>query len=129
MEIGEIISYAVTALGAGGITSFVHWRASKRTAVAEAAKAEVEVKADEIENIRKSVEVYQTIIGDQNKRINELTAEVQQLRDERRAMEEDYKRQLRSMQAQITELYRALGIKTSKAARGADGRYTARKDG
>ena len=92
-------------------------------AAAEAAKAEVSVKADEIDNIRKSLEVYQTIIADQNNRIAELTAEVQQLRDEKAQMERDYQRQLRTMQGQIADLYRALGVKTQKAVRGADGRF------
>ena len=123
MDIYEILSYAATAAGAGGLTQFLNWRASKRTASAEAAKAEVGVKADEIENIRKSLEVYQTIIADQNARIAELTAEVQQLRDEKAQMERDYQRQLRTMQGQISDLYRALGVKTQKAARGADGRF------
>lgn len=123
MDVYEILSYAATAVGAGGLTQFLNWRASKRTAAAEAAKAEVGVKADEIENIRKSLEVYQTIIADQNARIAELTAEVQQLRDEKAQMERDYQRQLRAMQGQISDLYRALGVKTQKAARGADGRF------
>lgn len=123
MDVYEILSYAATAVGAGGLTQFLNWRTSKRTAAAEAAKAEVGVKADEIENIRKSLDVYQTIIADQNARIAELTAEVQQLRDEKAQMERDYQRQLRTMQGQISDLYRALGVKTQKAARGADGRF------
>ena len=48
---------------------------------------------------------------------------MQQLRDEKAQMERDYQRQLRTMQGQIADLYRALGVKTQKAARGADGRF------
>lgn len=110
MEFGDIISYMASAAGGGGLVGILNWRFSRK-------KAAESVKTDEIENIRSSISVYQTIISDQNQRINELTAEVKQLRDERRVMEADYQRQLRQMQNQITELYRALGIRTGKRVR------------
>lgn len=107
MEWGEIIGYAASALGGGGIASVINWRTAKR-------KATEEVKSDEIENIRKSVEVYQTIINDQNKRIAELNEEVQKLRDERREMEKSYQAQIASLQRQIVEITRALGIRSKE---------------
>ena len=110
MEAIELISYIGTAIGAGGLTQLFNWKINKK-------KAKAEVQADEIENIRKSVEVYQTIISDQNKRIAELTEEVQTLRKEKREMEESYAKQIALLQEQIVEINRALGIRAKTAIR------------
>ena len=117
MEIGEIIGYALSALGGGGIASIFNWRINKN-------KAKEEVKSDEIENIRKSVEVYQTIITDlktrndeQNTKINELTQEVEQLRREKREAEMEHQRQIQNLQRQIVEITKALGIKANERVR------------
>lgn len=110
MEFGDILGYVISAVGGGGVTQLVNWRLNKK-------KGQVEVQADEIDNIRKSVEVYQTIIADQNKRINELTVEVQQLRTEKRQMEETYQAQIATLQKQIVEINRVLGINAQKAIR------------
>lgn len=125
MEIGEIIGYALSALGGGGIASIFNWRINKN-------KAKEEVKSDEIENIRKSVEVYQTIITDlktrndeQNTKINELTQEVEQLRREKREAEIEHQRQIQNLQKQIVEITKALGIKANERVRDEKtGRYT-----
>ena len=50
-------------------------------------------------------------------RISELEEEVRNLRQERQAMQDDYQRQLAAMQQQISELYRALGMKAKAAAK------------
>lgn len=116
----EIMGYIGTALGAGGITQVVNWRINKK-------KAKVEVQADEIENIRKSVEVYQTIISDQSKRIAELTEEVQTLRREKKEMDETYTRQISVLQQQIIEISRAIGIKAQTTIRDGKNTYHERK--
>lgn len=111
MEISEIVSYVVTALGAGGVTQFANWRISRR-------KASAEVKSDEIDNMRKAMQdFYEPLVERQNKRIGELEEEVRNLRQERQAMQDDYQRQLAAMQQQISELYRALGMKAKAAAK------------
>lgn len=66
MELGEILTYAATALGGGGIASVLNWRWNKR-------KAAAETKQDEIEVIRKTIEdVYKPTIDYQNSQIKEL---------------------------------------------------------
>lgn len=110
MELGEILGYVISAIGGGGITQFFNWRINKK-------KGQVEVDASEIDNIKKSVEVYQTIIADQNKRISELTQEVQELRAEKREMEQSYQAQIAVLQKQIIEINRVLGINAQKTIR------------
>lgn len=117
MEFGEIIGYVATALGGGGIATIFNWRINK-------SKAKEEVKSDEIENIKKSVEVYQTIISDlkasdaeKTQRINELTAEIKQLREDKLQSELSYQRQIQTLQKQIVEITKVLGIKANERAR------------
>lgn len=116
ISIGEILGYLGAAGGGGGIAAIFNWRYNKK-------KNAQDIRADEIENIRKSLEVYQTIISDQNKRILELNEEVQKLREDKIKMEESYQHQLAAMQRQITELYRALGVRANKQARNKLGQY------
>lgn len=66
MDFGEIMTYAATALGGGGIASVLNWRWNKR-------KAAAETKQDEIEVIRKTIEeVYKPTIDYQNDQIEKL---------------------------------------------------------
>ena len=63
MEIGEIITYVVTALGGGGAGWLVNWKWGRR-------KEAASVKADEIENMRKAMaDFYDPLVERQNKRI------------------------------------------------------------
>lgn len=110
MDVNEIFNLVIAALGGGGITSLVNWRLHKR-------KEAAEVKSDEIENIRKSVEVYQTIIADQNKRIGELTEEVNTLREQLRVERDEHQRQIDSLQKQIIAITRVLGIQSNQKLR------------
>ena len=111
MELGEIIGYGLTALGGGGIASIFNWRINKR-------KANAEVKTDELENLRKTMQdFYDPLVKKQNERISELESEVKTLRQERRDMELAYQKQIQVLQKQIVEITKALGIKTSKRAR------------
>ena len=112
MAWGEIIGYIGTAIGAGGLTQIVNWRLNRN-------KAREEVKSDEIDNIKKSVEVYQTIIADQSKRITELTEEVNGLREQLRNERGEYQRQIDSLQKQIIAITRVLGIQSSQRIRAA----------
>lgn len=111
MELGEIIGYGLTALGGGGIASIFNWRINKR-------KANAEVKTDELENLRKTMQdFYDPLVKKQNERISELESEVKTLRQERRDMELAYQKQIQVLQKQIVEITKALGIKTSARAR------------
>lgn len=122
MDINEIWNILVGAAGGGVLTQIVNWRINRKKGMAEAKNAEAEAsntaedaRAKEIENVRKSVEVYQTIIADQNKRISELTEEVNQIRRERAEMENKYQTQIALLQSQIVEINRALGIRAKNA--------------
>lgn len=110
MAWGEIIGYVGTAIGAGGITQLVNWKLNR-------SKAREEVKSDEIDNIKKSVEVYQTIIADQNKRISELTDEVNTLREQLHMERNEHQKQIDSLQKQIIEITKVLGMQNRKRIR------------
>ena len=108
MDTGEIISYALTALGGGGVTQFLNWRLNKR-------KGTAEVKRDEIENIHRTVEdVYKPLIEQQNERIKELEAEVRGLRDQLAKERTEHQEAMSAMQKQIVEINKALGINAKK---------------
>lgn len=119
MELGEIIGYALSALGGGGIASIFNWRINKR-------KANAEVKTDELENLRKTMQdFYDPLVKKQNERITELESEVKVLREERREMEFAYQKQIQILQKQIVEISKAIGIKVNERARDEKtGRYT-----
>ena len=89
MDIETIITAVVSALGGGGIGSFIGWRAKKRQDNADAAKTEAEAKGDQIENIEKMVEkAYKPIIEDLTQRIQKLQEKVDKLEGEKDAQNE-----------------------------------------
>ena len=121
MDFGEIMTYVGTAIGAGGLTQVVNWRVNRK-------KAKEEVKSDEIENIRKSIDVYQTIISDQNKRITELTQEVNTLREQLRIERNEHQKQIDSLQKQIIGITRVLGMQNRHQIRDErSGRFVPKK--
>lgn len=84
MEIGEIITTVIAALGGGGLGSVIGWRAKKRQEAAAAAKTETEVKGDQIENIEKLVEkAYKPIIEDLTRQVKALQEKVEKLEREK----------------------------------------------
>jgi predicted RNase H-like nuclease (RuvC/YqgF family) len=122
MDFGEIMTYIGTALGGGGLTQVVNWRINRN-------KAKEEVKSDEIENIRKSIDVYQTIISDQNKRITELTQEVNTLREQLRIERNEHQKQIDGLQKQIIEITRVLGMQNRQRIRDEKtGRFQKKED-
>ena len=129
MEIGEIISYVLTALGGGGLSGFIFWRLNKR-------QKEAEVKNQEIENINDIVEkVYKPMIDTLNERVTALDAEVRSLREERRAAAERHEAEIsaikkdcaeksEAMRKQILELSVELAKKADRQARAKNGQFT-----
>ena len=118
MEIGEIITYVVTALGGGGAGWLVNWKWGRR-------KEAANVKADEIETMKKAMEdFYDPLVKKQNERIAELEDEVKTLRKEKAEERAEHQKQIDSLQKQITELYRALGIRTVRQVRNGKGQFT-----
>ena len=133
MDIGEIIGLAVSAACGGGLTQFINWRVNKR-------KASVEVQQSEIEVIASTVRtVYEPIIKQQNDRIAQLDAEVQQLRKDKFQMQEayeaqiktikdEYGRQISNLEKRMLEVSRAVGLKTAKQVRAANGQFVKQTD-
>ena len=129
MDWTTIITGILSFVAGGGLLTIVTVNVQKK-------KMKAGVKADEIENLRNTVEsVYKPLIEEQNsriatqsRRINELEAEVKTLRDEKHQMELAYQRQIADLQKQITEITRALGIKAAKQLRNAKGQYTSERE-
>ena len=125
MEIGEIVTYVITALGGGGAGWLVNWKWNRRKNVAS-------VKADEIATMKKAMEdFYDPLLKKQNeriaqqdKRIAELENEIKASRDERAKMEASYQKQIADLQKQITDISKALGIRAVKQVRNSKGQFT-----
>ena len=125
MEIGEIVTYVMTALGGGGAGWLVNWKWGRRK---EAASA----KSDEIDNMRKAMEeFYDPLVKKQNARIAELEKEVTTLREQLAYERTEHQKQIDAqnqqialLQKQITEITRALGIKAVKQVRNNKGQFT-----
>ena len=125
MDFAEIASYIATAVGGGGLTALFNWRYNKK-------KNANDLKADEIENMRKAMmDFYEPLVAKQNEliekqdlRIAQLEREVSTLRSERRDLETMYQKQIADLQKQITDITRALGIRANKQMRNKLGQYT-----
>lgn len=124
MELETILTMVGSLLGGGSLGGVLGWRMQKR-------KQTAEVKSDEIENMRKAMEeFYDPLVKKQNeriaqqdKRIAELEAEIKASRDERAKMEKSYQEQIASLQKQITDITRALGIKANRQIRNEKGQF------
>lgn len=108
----------MTALGGGGAGWLVNWKWGRR-------KEAASVKADEIENMRKAMaDFYDPLVERQNKRIAELEDEVKTLREQLAYERTEHQKQIDSLQKQITDITRALGIKAVKQVRNNKGQFT-----
>ena len=125
-----LISSVLTFIAGGGIFTIVTLRVQKN-------KRKAEVKASDIDNMRKAMEDFYAPllkaqddrIASQNVRIKELEGEVKTLREEKNAQELQYQRQIADLQKQITDITRALGIKAAKQLRNGKGQFTSEKEG
>lgn len=118
MELGEIITYIGTAIGSGGLVQLANWKWGRR-------KEAASVKSDEIETMKKAMEdFYDPLVKKQNERIAELEDEVKTLRREKAEERAEHQKQIDSLQKQITELYKALGIRTVRQVRNGKGQFT-----
>lgn len=124
-----LISSILTFIAGGGIFTLVTLRVQKN-------KLKAEVKASDIDNMRKAMEDFYSPllkaqddrIASQNVRIKELEGEVKTLREEKNAQELQYQRQIADLQKQITDITRALGIKAAKQLRNNLGQFTSEKE-
>lgn len=131
MEFGDIWTYVISVISAGGITQIVNWRINKRKAKAEVKQSEIEVIASTVRT------VYEPIIKQQNERIGELDKEVKDLRAEKRKMQEDYEKQIQNLrdehnkqiaalEKRMLEVSRAIGLRTANQSRAANGQFVAK---
>ena len=121
MEISEIITYIGTALGSGGLVQLANWKWGRR-------KEAASVKSDEIETMKKAMEdFYDPLLKKQNARIAELEGEVKTLRDQLAYERTEHQKQIDSLQKQITDITRALGIKAARQIRNGKGQFTSEK--
>jgi predicted RNase H-like nuclease (RuvC/YqgF family) len=126
MDIETIITAVVSALGGGGIGSFIGWRAKKRQDNADAAKTEAEAKGDQIENIEKMVEkAYKPIIEDLTQRIQRLQEKVDRLEGEKDAQNERID-ELEAENRKLRSIIRELAPDSMPSRRGENGRSQAR---
>ena len=121
MELGEIITYIGTALGSGGLVQLANWKWGRR-------KEAANVKSDEIETMKKAMEdFYDPLLKKQNARIAELEDEVKTLREQLTYERTEHQAQIASLQKQITDITRALGIKAARQIRNGKGQFTSEK--
>lgn len=126
MDIETIITAVVSALGGGGIGSFIGWRAKKRQDNADAAKTEAEAKGDQIENIEKMVEkAYKPIIEDLTQRIQRLQEKVDRLEGEKDTLGERID-ELEAENRKLRSIVRELAPDSMPSRRGENGRSQAR---
>lgn len=126
MEIETIITAVVSALGGGGIGSFIGWRAKKRQDNADAAKTEAEAKGDQIENIEKMVEkAYKPIIEDLTQRIQKLQEKVDRLEGEKDTLGERID-ELEAENRTLRNIVRELAPDSIPSRRGLNARSQAR---
>lgn len=110
------------ALGGGVLTQIANWSINRK-------KGKEEGKGMEIENIKRVVdEVYKPLIEQQNGRIKELETEVRTLREERARERDSYQKQIATLQKQIVDITRALGLKANEQLRNAKGQFVAKQE-
>lgn len=126
MDIETIITAVISALGGGGIGSFIGWRAKKRQDNADAAKTEAEAKGDQIENIEKMVEkAYKPIIEDLTQRIQKLQEKVDRLEGEKDTLGERID-ELEAENRTLRNIVRELAPDSIPSRRGLNARSQAR---
>lgn len=129
MDYGNIIGMFISAVGASVLTRIFTIRARVRKEKAGAAKAETEVKADQIDNIERLVEkVYKPTIETLENQVKELRWEVTQLRQENArviAENEEFKSQNKQYRKVILELRPDL-IPENPTRRGENGKRAPR---
>lgn len=131
IQIGELIGAAI--LG-GWVSRVLTIRSRVRQEQAGASKAEAEAKADQIENIRKTMDdVYRPIIDDLKRQVNELREEVREVRAENERLKDEndeLRDAIREIDPNIVPSKRSVNAKRQAAEqpRGANGQFTKKEE-
>ena len=108
MDYTNLIGMFLSAVGASVLTRILTIRSRVRQEKAGAAKAETEVRADQIENIEKMMEkAYTPIINGLTEQVNNLQAKVDRLekeKDEKDQRIEELENEVRQLRAAMREI-------------------------
>ena len=127
VQAGELIGAAV--LG-GWISRILTIKARVRQEDAGASKAEAEAKADQIDNLRKTMDdVYKPIIDDLKRQVSELRDEVREVREENERLK-DENDQLRDAIREIdpTIVPSKRSVNAQRQARDANGQFAKKEE-
>lgn len=112
-------------MGGGWISHLFSVRSKVRQEKAGADKAETEVKADQIENIRKTMDdVYKPIIDDLKRQVSELRDEVREVREENERLKDEndqLRDAIREIDPNIVPSRRS--VNAQRQASGANGQF------
>ena len=126
MDIVQIIELVGAAVGGGWVSHLLTIRSRVRQEKAGASKAEAEAKADEIENIRKTMDaVYKPIIDDLKNQVSELRQEVKEVREENERLKDENDKlrdAIREIQPDLLPSKRSENAR--RQARGRNGQFT-----
>lgn len=128
IQIAELLGAAIAA---SWITRILTIRSRVRQENAGATKAEAEAKADEIDNIRKTMdEVYKPIIADLQRQIAELRQEVKEVRKENAQLKDEndaLRDTLREIRPDIVPSKRSENAR--RQPRNGNGQFVKKEDG
>lgn len=127
IQVSELVGAAI--LG-GWVSRVLTIRSRVRQEQAGADKAETEVKADQIENIRKTMDdVYKPIIDDLKRQVSELREEVKEVREENSRLKDEndqLRDAIREIQPDLVPSKRSVNAQNQR--RNADGTFAKKED-
>ena len=130
MDLIQIAELVGAAVGGGWISHLFSVRSKVRQEKAGADKAETEVKADQIENIRKTMDdVYKPIIDDLKRQVSELRDEVREVREENQRLKDEndqLRDAIREIDPNIVPSRRS--VNAQRQARGANGQFAKKEE-
>jgi len=128
--IARIVELVIAIVSSSVITRTITIRQRVRQEKSAADKAETEVKADQIENIRKTMDdVYKPIIDDLKRQVSELRDEVREVREENERLK-DENDQLRDAIREIdpTIVPSKRSVNAQRQTRGANGQFAKKEE-
>jgi len=126
----RFLEFLGVAIAGGWVSHILTVRSRVRGARAEAGKAEASVKADEIENIRKTMDdVYRPIIEDLKKQVAKLNEKVSALEEKNSVLEgenDQLRKAMREINPDVVPSKRS--VNAQNAPRNANGTFAKRSE-